>query len=117
MTVRGPMIVWPATCTLAMRRHPSPTITSGPTTQYGPIDAPSPIRAPGAMQAVGLMAFIAGSYVADDCADLAFGHDTAGNLGFAAVPPHVLTPRGLGHMVFHGIARIDGLAEFRFINR
>src|SRR5215468_1160295 len=115
--VRAPMVVWPATYTLAMRRHPSPTITSGPTMQYGPIDAPSPIRAPGATRAVGSIALITGSQVVDDRTEFAFGYDPTGNSGFAAVPPHVLAPCGLGHVVFNGISRIDRLAELRLVDR
>src|SRR5215470_6208948 len=105
--VRAPMVVWPATWTWATRRHPSPTTTSGPMMQPGPIDAPFPMWAPGATRAVGSIAFIAGSQVGDDRAELAFGDDAASNPGLAAVPPHVSAPRGLGHVIFDGIAGID----------
>src|SRR5215471_8601390 len=114
--VRAPMVVWPVTWTLATRRHPSPTTTSGPSTQYGPIDAPSPILAPGATRAVGSIAIIAGSQVVDDRANLAFSDYLAGNLGFTAVPPHVPAPRGLGHVVFDSVAWTDWLAEFCLVD-
>src|SRR5215831_2424045 len=114
--VRAPMVVWPVTCTWATSRQPSPTTTSGPMMQYGPIDAPSSIRAPGATRAIGSIALIVGSQVGDDGAELAFGDDLAGNPGLAAVPPHVSAPRGLRHVIFDGIARIDRLAELRLVD-
>src|SRR5215471_6459829 len=114
--VRAPTVVWPVTCTWATRRQPSPTTTSGPRMQYGPIDAPFSIRAPGATRAVGSIALIAGSQVGDDGAEFAFGDDLARNPGLAAVPPHVLAPRSLRHVIFDGIARIDRLAELRLVD-
>src|SRR5712691_6487974 len=110
------MDVRPMTCTLATRRHPSPTTTSGPMMQYGPIDAPAPIVAPGATRAVGSIALIAISYVVDDRADLALGYDLSGDLGFAAIPPHVLALGGLGHVVFDSVTRIYGPAEFCLVD-
>src|ERR1700733_2108285 len=110
------MLVWPVTCTWATRRQPSSIATSGPTTQYGPIDTPRPIVAPGAIRAVGSIAVIARSYAVDYRADIGLGHDLSGDLGFAAVPPHVLSSGGLGHVIFDGITRKHRLAKFRLVD-
>src|SRR5215510_358246 len=107
MTVRGPMVVWPLTCTWAMRRQPSPITTFAPITQYGPIVAPLPISAPRSTRAVeSTEAIDLSDY--DHGADFGLGHDLIGNLGFAAVPPHVLFPRRLGHVILERVARHDG---------
>src|SRR5579871_3041902 len=52
----------------------------------------------------------------DDGADLGLGDGLAADLGFAAIPPHIFFLSRLGHVIFDGVARIDGPAEFGLVD-
>src|SRR5262245_26372460 len=57
-----------------------------------------------------------GSPSHDHGADFRFGHDLIGDACFAAIPPHVLFPRLLGHVILDRVAGHDELAKLRLVD-
>src|SRR5262249_61605044 len=77
--------------------------------------APGPIFAAGSTRAVESIDI---SLTDDDHGvDLRLGHDLSGYFGFAAIPPHVLFPSLLGHVIFERVAGYHGLAKLGLVDR
>src|SRR5262245_32032462 len=108
------MTVMPAMLTFERSFTPARSSTFGPTTQNGPISTSSASLAPSDTRAIG--SILATSGVRDHRAEFGFSHELTTDLRFAAVPPHVLAPRGAVHVVLEHIAWKHRLSELGFID-